>query len=153
MARSCASDPCVIGQPPLSGPMRFSLGTRTSVKNTSLKSQNSLSESSGNGRRSTPGAVVSMMSALMPLCLGAAGSVRTKHRHQSAWCAPDVHTFCPFTTNSSPISSARVDRLARSLPAPGRSEEHTSELQSHLNLVCRLLLEKKKKEQPRTDTK
>src|SRR5260370_10571624 len=28
---------------------------------------------------------------------------------------------------------------------PARSEEHTSELQSHLNLVCRLLLEKKKK--------
>src|SRR5260370_29240986 len=32
-----------------------------------------------------------------------------------------------------------------------RSEEHTSELQSHLNLVCRLLLEKKKKTiQPRS---
>src|SRR5260370_30047672 len=29
---------------------------------------------------------------------------------------------------------------------PMRSEEHTSELQSHLNLVCRLLLEKKKTE-------
>src|SRR5260370_612330 len=29
------------------------------------------------------------------------------------------------------------------LKAVGRSEEHTSELQSHLNLVCRLLLEKK----------
>src|SRR5882762_4785274 len=29
--------------------------------------------------------------------------------------------------------------------APPRSEEHTSELQSHLNLVCRLLLEKKNK--------
>src|SRR5260370_15065247 len=29
--------------------------------------------------------------------------------------------------------------------ADTRSEEHTSELQSHLNLVCRLLLEKKKK--------
>src|SRR5438477_6466810 len=28
---------------------------------------------------------------------------------------------------------------------PLRSEEHTSELQSHVNLVCRLLLEKKKK--------
>src|SRR5260221_12560310 len=27
---------------------------------------------------------------------------------------------------------------------PGRSEEHTSELQSHSDLVCRLLLEKKK---------
>src|SRR5260370_15476523 len=31
-----------------------------------------------------------------------------------------------------------------------RSEEHTSELQSHLNLVCRLLLEKKKKQISRT---
>src|SRR5260370_23527295 len=30
-----------------------------------------------------------------------------------------------------------------------RSEEHTSELQSHLNLVCRLLLEKKKNYQQR----
>src|SRR5260370_22515294 len=29
-----------------------------------------------------------------------------------------------------------------------RSEEHTSELQSHLNLVCRLLLEKKKQKEP-----
>src|SRR5260370_5196239 len=29
-----------------------------------------------------------------------------------------------------------------------RSEEHTSELQSHLNLVCRLLLEKKKPQLP-----
>src|SRR5947207_10271813 len=29
--------------------------------------------------------------------------------------------------------------------APERSEEHTSELQSHSDLVCRLLLEKKKK--------
>src|SRR5260370_19884649 len=33
-------------------------------------------------------------------------------------------------------------------PASLRSEEHTSELQSHLNLVCRLLLEKKKKRKP-----
>src|SRR4051812_50001091 len=31
-----------------------------------------------------------------------------------------------------------------------RSEEHTSELQSHVNLVCRLLLEKKKKHKQRT---
>src|SRR5256885_8265398 len=36
---------------------------------------------------------------------------------------------------------------ARSRPARGgRSEEHTSELQSPCNLVCRLLLEKKKKQ-------
>src|SRR5256885_10666661 len=32
-------------------------------------------------------------------------------------------------------------------PSRGRSEEHTSELQSPCNLVCRLLLEKKKKRQ------
>src|SRR5260370_10819432 len=38
-------------------------------------------------------------------------------------------------------------RIAQ-LPRGARSEEHTSELQSHLNLVCRLLLEKKKKHRP-----
>src|SRR5256885_12370994 len=35
----------------------------------------------------------------------------------------------------------------------GRSEEHTSELQSPCNLVCRLLLEKKKKNSPRRANK
>src|SRR5215204_7576440 len=39
-----------------------------------------------------------------------------------------------------PRSAPRPKRLPR-----GRSEEHTSELQSHSDLVCRLLLEKKKK--------
>src|SRR5260370_15147435 len=46
-----------------------------------------------------------------------------------------------------PFANAGEDRRPtltwpRQIP---RSEEHTSELQSHLNLVCRLLLEKKKK--------
>src|SRR2546422_7401659 len=36
----------------------------------------------------------------------------------------------------------------RVLDRRGRSEEHTSELQSRLHLVCRLLLEKKKREKP-----
>src|SRR4051812_49979714 len=40
-------------------------------------------------------------------------------------------------------------RLRRPRP---RSEEHTSELQSHVNLVCRLLLEKKKKKTKDTYT-
>src|SRR5690242_21321475 len=35
--------------------------------------------------------------------------------------------------------------LALAAGPDSRSEEHTSELQSHVNLVCRLLLEKKKK--------
>src|SRR5690242_20898039 len=39
-------------------------------------------------------------------------------------------------------ASGRREHAARS--ALPRSEEHTSELQSHVNLVCRLLLEKKK---------
>src|SRR5260370_5347245 len=49
--------------------------------------------------------------------------------------------------SSSTISGTRETRSAPSSWVPeivDRSEEHTSELQSHLNLVCRLLLEKKK---------
>src|SRR5215468_12779365 len=50
-----------------------------------------------------------------------------------------------------PISSARSGDCQSSPSSPAtrssrcRSEEHTSELQSHHDLVCRLLLEKKKK--------
>src|SRR5260370_14977029 len=40
--------------------------------------------------------------------------------------------------------SAPLGRFSDSRQIYFRSEEHTSELQSHLNLVCRLLLEKKK---------
>src|SRR5205085_6562501 len=39
--------------------------------------------------------------------------------------------------------NSRWRRPCRRRPAPPRSEEHTSELQSQSNLVCRLLLEKK----------
>src|SRR5271154_7573653 len=48
-----------------------------------------------------------------------------------------------------PISSCHPRCRASAAPSPtqtlpnSRSEEHTSELQSHVNLVCRLLLEKK----------
>src|SRR5260370_12117468 len=41
-----------------------------------------------------------------------------------------------------------IGRLLANKLTAQRSEEHTSELQSHLNLVCRLLLEKKKKTTP-----
>src|SRR6476661_11203039 len=40
---------------------------------------------------------------------------------------------------------AMVFNVLHGVDPKDRSEEHTSELQSHLNLVCRLLLEKKKK--------
>src|SRR5207237_6495684 len=42
--------------------------------------------------------------------------------------------------------------LREKVAAGKRSEEHTSELQSHLNLVCRLLLEKKKITPKRSQT-
>src|SRR5205809_5685655 len=50
-----------------------------------------------------------------------------------------------------PSRGARV-AWGRGHAAAARSEEHTSELQSRLHLVCRLLLEKKKKAQPLTNT-
>src|SRR6267378_4174495 len=63
---------------------------------------------------------------------------------------PPRSTLFPYTT----LFRSRACRSASGVPAsstatnsPGtRSEEHTSELQSRRDLVCRLLLEKKKKE-------
>src|SRR2546429_6249681 len=43
-----------------------------------------------------------------------------------------------------PSAATATLQFFRPLPARARSEEHTSELQSRLHLVCRLLLEKKK---------
>src|SRR5436190_18536930 len=75
---------------------------------------------------------------------------------------PPRSTLFPYTTlfrsreRSSRIHSASFGSLTSEGPngsfeiasnnlKPTRSEEHTSELQSHSDLVCRLLLEKKKK--------
>src|SRR5438477_3738266 len=55
-----------------------------------------------------------------------------------------LHDALPISRAPSGVAARR---LRRSVCAPNRawrSEEHTSELQSHVNLVCRLLLEKKK---------
>src|SRR5437870_8219712 len=89
---------------------------------------------------------------------------------------PPRSTLFPYTTlfrskikpspKASAISGASTpetypeDSLIRERPkspmapasAPTRSEEHTSELQSRGHLVCRLLLEKKKKNENRTRT-
>src|SRR2546427_7470367 len=60
----------------------------------------------------------------------------------------------PFPEGEGPGHAAALPRAllhkAASGGGPGRSEEHTSELQSQSNLVCRLLLEKKKPKQART---
>src|SRR2546422_2594861 len=61
-----------------------------------------------------------------------------------------VWYFLLSTQYSSPIDfsdqALRQARAGNTRP-PRRSEEHTSELQSRLHLVCRLLLEKKKQTQ------
>src|SRR5256885_11459680 len=61
---------------------------------------------------------------------------------------PPRSTLFPYTTLfRSPWLRQPACRRVRPLhpsPRPERSEEHTSELQSPCNLVCRLLLEKKK---------
>src|SRR6266571_8026264 len=60
---------------------------------------------------------------------------------------PPRSTLFPYTTlfRSRRLPFDRRHHRRRDLRNPPRSEEHTSELQSHVNLVCRLLLEKKKK--------
>src|SRR5205085_3581102 len=68
-------------------------------------------------------------------------------------CSPPTSPW-PRRATSSPSASAACPacppgRRSRTAPSASarsrRSEEHTSELQSQSNLVCRLLLEKKKK--------
>src|SRR4051812_49989233 len=76
---------------------------------------------------------------------------------------PPRSTLFPYTTLFRSGFSRTVDDLKLFRPAQiiirkqqlmrrmkERSEEHTSELQSHVNLVCRLLLEKKKKKEEKT---
>src|SRR4030066_424796 len=62
---------------------------------------------------------------------------------------PPRSTLFPYTTlfRSRRLGLSFIPGIANGAALPvvqvKRSEEHTSELQSHLNLVCRLLLEKK----------
>src|SRR4051812_49563372 len=69
-----------------------------------------------------------------------AGNIRARSWRASSLRTPNPRkqsrrsSICCCPGNSNPTSAS-----------PPRSEEHTSELQSHVNLVCRLLLEKKKK--------
>src|SRR2546426_6734227 len=63
------------------------------------------------------------------------------HRRPISW--PPRMCATAYTTPR----SSRLTRFELNVGSVLRSEEHTSELQSPCNLVCRLLLEKKKKQQ------
>src|SRR2546422_7067885 len=65
---------------------------------------------------------------------------------RSPWLSekPPESLPAPLRCGYRPPPPSPARRPAPQQDAPGRSEEHTSELQSRLHLVCRLLLEKKK---------
>src|SRR2546427_3066000 len=72
-----------------------------------------------------------------------------RNRYEATCRITDIASM----TNSPPTNTRRISCLISTATVPSvapiaidpRSEEHTSELQSQSNLVCRLLLEKKKK--------
>src|SRR5262249_61136420 len=68
----------------------------------------------------------------VPILIGKAGA------KQAVLERADFGTLNPSAVEKSPLTASRGKQLVV------RSEEHTSELQSLTNLVCRLLLEKKK---------
>src|SRR5436189_2598777 len=71
---------------------------------------------------------------------------------------PPRSTLFPYTTlfrsrlhRPAPSSKASTPSATRCVRSRSRSEEHTSELQSPMYLVCRLLLEKKKTHKDKTE--
>src|SRR5207237_10170564 len=70
-------------------------------------------------------------------------SIRTTRSTPTRWPAKKRSTTPSPALLIFRASSRRSTRRTWCSRTPPRSEEHTSELQSHLNLVCRLLLEKK----------
>src|SRR2546422_7833545 len=76
---------------------------------------------------------------------------RSRPRPEPARRDPTPHRDARKGPHGDPVDARPVRGAAHLLAAAGhqsrqdRSEEHTSELQTRLHLVCRLLLEKKKK--------
>src|SRR2546422_3250293 len=85
---------------------------------------------------------------------GCALPSRVTHTSSSSPCpVPVAYTSDPVADTARSAEPPEPNRIppvsAVGSPVSFRSEEHTSELQSRLHLVCRLLLEKKKKHKPR----
>src|SRR5690242_20999255 len=69
---------------------------------------------------------------------------KSSPRWRAITCSSGTKVEAPICTKRGSTSFGTFTRAKVSLRVT-RSEEHTSELQSHVNLVCRLLLEKKKR--------
>src|SRR5712672_2950037 len=96
-------------------------------------------------RRAVPTLIIAF---LITICIGAFVQVIDQSRQKRASMKRDVSALADLLAERldhigviRPDRPASIERLQRLL----RSEEHTSELQSLAYLVCRLLLEKKKK--------
>src|SRR2546427_977409 len=75
-----------------------------------------------------------------------AGILAAKRTHELIpLCHPLRLTGIDVTFSDDDRGVLTIEARVRTVDKTGRSEEHTSELQSQSNLVCRLLLEKKKK--------
>src|SRR2546422_5318926 len=68
----------------------------------------------------------------------------TLFRSSRRWCTFFTHLYARPGVRLPGVTHPLATNTPRSQPVRTRSEEHTSELQSRLHLVCRLLLEKKK---------
>src|SRR6266480_6396393 len=98
---------------------------------------------------------IARVSLPMTSCLSAASSAACSsalYWSQDAFC---VNFSAALTQGCAHCPASRFPLSTRKSATVNcaRSEEHTSELQSHVNLVCRLLLEKKKKGRPHKMTK
>ena len=83
-------------QPSFTLPTTLVTGTRTFSRKTSLNSASPVICRSG--RMVRPGLFMSTSRKVMPLCLAAVGSVRTRKKPHAATWAMLVHTFWPFST-------------------------------------------------------
>src|SRR5690606_40923390 len=98
-------------------------------------------------KRGVPAAIISMAQHARPMVTGHIDPLRASPTAFST--VVSRNPAGSFSSRPMLSSSVPLERAAPPLVGEGhgddRSEEHTSELQSRENLVCRLLLEKKKK--------
>src|SRR3989475_9451438 len=86
-----------------------------------------------------------LCSCVAELARSRIAKARGNHACQLVCRVSDAQGLCPMHNCAESLRQAAQRRSGRQAGRQCRSEEHTSELQSQSNLVCRLLLEKKKK--------
>src|SRR2546427_8089918 len=102
-------------------------------------------EFAGAKRMKTVTASILIAAPLMAWAQGATTADTAKKAPAKAAAKP--------AAKKAPAKKPAAKTTAKAAAGAARSEEHTSELQSQSNLVCRLLLEKKKKKKNATNTR